>query len=161
MNQTSTNIFKLIMACFLVVGSLSNVSAQCTNNGVFYDDLTPTGVGEASSGFTSCAYGGEYYTVSVVTGNVYNFNTCGSTYDTQITLFTNTGGYLAYDDDGSVCGSGASDLTWTATNRNSSCTDESVQLCYKSDLCSFGGYFGFRSIRRLRKLYRNISWSMY
>jgi hypothetical protein len=136
MNQTSTYIFKLIMACFLVVGSLSNVSAQCTNNGVFFDDLTPAGVGEVNSGFTSCAYGGEYYTVSVVAGNVYNFNTCGSTYDTQITLFTNTGGYLAYDDDGSVCGSGASDLTWTATITGTVRVQMNQYNCITNQICA-------------------------
>ncbi len=90
--------------------------SQCANNGVFYDDLTPLGVGVANASSTPCAYGGEYYTVSVVAGNTYNFNTCGTSYDTQITLRNNAGGgLLGYDDDGSTCGNGASNLTWLST----------------------------------------------
>lgn len=128
---------------------------QCINNGVYYDDLTPFGVGLANSGYTSCAYAGEYYTVSVSAGNTYNFNTCGAGYDTQLTLFTTGGAYLAYDDDGSVCGDGAeSDLTWTATftgtvriqlneyncTTNSTCTPLEVVLVSVASSCE--GYIG-------------------
>ena len=115
MNQIFTRLKLFLFGLAIFISSIE-MNGQCANNGVFYDDLTPTGVGAANSAFTGCAYGGEYYTVSVVAGNTYNFNTCGSTYDTQITVRNNAGGaLLGYDDDGSICGSGASDLTWTST----------------------------------------------
>lgn len=116
MNQmfTKQNLVGALFSVLMIVST--GIFAQCPNNGTFWSDLTPIGVGLTNAASTVCAYGGEYYTVSVTTGNTYNFNTCGSTYDTQLTLRNNvTGALLGYDDDSSPCGSGASDLTWTAT----------------------------------------------
>lgn len=126
--------FYLILFLTALVSSLGY--GQCANNGILYDDLTPAGVGLANSGYTSCAYGGEYYTVSVAAGNTYNFNTCGSTYDTQLTLFTNSGVYLGYDDDGSVCGSGASDLTWVATYTGVARIQMNEYNCVNNSVCA-------------------------
>jgi hypothetical protein len=51
--------------------------------------------------------------VNVVAGNVYTISTCGSTFDTQITLYNNAGGgSIGYNDDD--CGL-QSTVTWTAT----------------------------------------------
>ena len=88
------------------------LQAQCPNNNVLYNvSATPaTCPGTASVG---CIYGGEYVLVNVVAGNTYTFSTCGTLWDTQITLYNNTGGEaLGYNDD--FCGL-QSTVMWTAT----------------------------------------------
>jgi hypothetical protein len=58
-------------------------------------------------------YGGEYAAVQVENGGVYTFSTCGGgSWDTQLSLYTSTGTYLAYNDD--FCGL-QSEITWTST----------------------------------------------
>ncbi|MEO8588776.1 MAG: hypothetical protein ABI432_05355 [Flavobacteriales bacterium] len=84
---------------------------QCANDNV----LTGAAVTPPCPGSTAipCVQGGQYVLVNVVAGNTYTFNTCGAGFDTQITLFNNTGGgSLGYNDDG--CGL-QSTVTWTAT----------------------------------------------
>ncbi|MFZ4784664.1 MAG: T9SS type A sorting domain-containing protein [Flavobacteriales bacterium] len=113
------NFTKYLMTLLVMATSWSfwtEANAQCSNNNTYYTDITPLGVGTANSNGVTCNYGGEYCTVSVIAGATYNFTTCGATFDTQITLFNGAGvTALGYDDDGSICGSGNSDLTWTAT----------------------------------------------
>ena len=66
-----------------------------------------------STAIAYCVYGGEYYTVSVQAGEEYNFNTCGGSWDTVISLYDPfSGDLLGWDDDG--CGA-QSNLDWTAT----------------------------------------------
>jgi hypothetical protein len=57
-------------------------------------------------------YGGEYATVNVVNNSTYVFSTCGGSWDSQLTLYTTNGTFLAYNDD--ACGL-QSEITWTAT----------------------------------------------
>ncbi|MBL7941287.1 MAG: PPC domain-containing protein [Flavobacteriales bacterium] len=84
---------------------------QCANNNTFWTALNPTGPGNSQS--TGCIWGGEYVTVNVCIGATYTFSTCGSTWDTQITVYASTGGgSLAYNDDG--CGM-QSLVSWNAT----------------------------------------------
>lgn len=105
-----------LVCCALVwVASLpALVSAQC-GQGVFYKDLTPDPItGTASD---PSVFGGEHVTVSVVAGNVYKFSTCNTDpffggFDSQLTLFDNTGAVVGYDDDGCAP---FSQITWTAT----------------------------------------------
>jgi Secretion system C-terminal sorting domain len=116
MNQNST-FTKCLLAMFLVFSSFVGVEvhAQCANNNTFYSvDLTPFGVGSINSAYYSGMWGGEYCTVTVCAGATYSFTSCGSTYDTQITLYEPFGSVnLAYDDD-SGCGFGSSYVEWTA-----------------------------------------------
>lgn len=94
-----------------LIGLAGSVLGQCANN----NTLTGAAVTPTCSGTTSvpCVQGGQYALVNVVAGNVYTFSTCGATFDTQITLYNNTGGgALGYNDDG--CGL-QSTVTWTAT----------------------------------------------
>ncbi len=85
--------------------------AQCANDNVFWTALNPTGPGNTQT--TSSIWGGEYVTVNVCAGATYTFQTCGSSFDTQITVYNSTGGTsLAYNDDG--CGL-QSTITWTST----------------------------------------------
>ncbi|MCB0783586.1 MAG: hypothetical protein KDC02_05025, partial [Flavobacteriales bacterium] len=87
------------------------VFPQCGNDNV----QTGTAVTPNCPGTTtiSCVQGGQYALVNVVAGNTYTFSTCGATFDTQITLYNNTGGpSIGYNDD--ACGL-QSTVTWTAT----------------------------------------------
>ncbi|MBP7409309.1 MAG: T9SS type A sorting domain-containing protein [Flavobacteriales bacterium] len=83
---------------------------QCTNN----NTLTGAAVTPTCPGTTNipCVQGGQYALINVVSGNTYTFSTCGASFDTQITLFNNTGGgSLGYNDD--ACGL-QSTVNWTA-----------------------------------------------
>ena len=86
-------------------------SGQCTNNNV----LTGAATTPACSGTTTipCVQGGQYALINVVAGNTYTFSTCGASFDTQITLFNNSGGgTIGFNDD--ACGL-QSTVNWTAT----------------------------------------------
>ncbi len=114
MNSTVTLIkSRLLLAVFMALAIAS--SAQCPNDGLFYDDFTPTGPGSAGAASFTCTWGGDIYTISVIAGETYSFNTCGTSWDTQLTLRDNAFNFIDYDDDGAACGSGASEIIWTAT----------------------------------------------
>ena len=100
-----------IALLLLASGSAAWVFPQCGNDNV----QTGTAVTPNCPGTTtiSCVQGGQYALVNVVAGNTYTFSTCGATFDTQITLYNNTGGpSIGYNDD--ACGL-QSTVTWTAT----------------------------------------------
>ncbi|MBI4646919.1 MAG: gliding motility-associated C-terminal domain-containing protein [Bacteroidia bacterium] len=111
---------KRLFYCFIAI-SLSGfifstrVFSQCANDNTLWVDLTPPSCPGTNS--TSCIFGGEYCTVSVVSGNTYTFQTCGDTdFDTQITTYNQgTGAQISYDDDGCGTFAGPSTITWTAT----------------------------------------------
>jgi len=105
-----TSFLGLFVLCSLLL--THNLKAQCPYDNSFWADLTPTGVGNTAT--QGCAFGGEYYTVSVVSGDQYVFSTCGDTaFDTELTLYNATGTtVLGHNDD--ACGS-QSEITWTAT----------------------------------------------
>ena len=95
-----------------IASSISLLSfGQCTNNNV----QTGVAVTPPCPGNTTvpCVQGGQYALINVVAGNTYTFSTCGSAFDTEITLYNNAGGAsLGYNDD--ACGL-QSTVTWTAT----------------------------------------------
>lgn len=103
-------IVRLLLAGLSMPGAVV-AHAQCANNNTLYNvNATPACPGSITVG---CVWGGEYVLVNVVAGNTYTFSTCGAPFDTQITLYNNTGGgSLGYNDDG--CGL-QSTITWTAT----------------------------------------------
>lgn len=99
------------MLMILLVSWTDEVFAQCANNNSFWEDITPFGVGFTAT--STCMYAGEYCTVDVCSGAQYIFSTCGDAgYDTEITLYSSTGTWLGYDDDGCIP---ESYLVWTAT----------------------------------------------
>ncbi len=103
----------LISIAFLIFtcGTWGVANAQCANDNVFWTSLNPTGPGNTQT--TSSIWGGEYVTVNVCAGAAYTFQTCGSSFDTQITVYNSTGGAsLAYNDNS--CGL-QSTVTWTST----------------------------------------------
>ena len=113
MKQTFTNLNKLLLLLLMTVVSFS-ASAQCPDDGVLWPvDLTPAGPGETGS--FGCVYGGEYYLFTAVAGETYYITSCGSPYDSQITLRDIDGNFLAFDDDSAPCGGGAAAITWPAT----------------------------------------------
>jgi len=85
--------------------------AQCANdNALTGSAITPPCPGTTT---VSCVQGGQYVLVNVTLGNTYTFSTCAAFWDTQITLYNNTGGLsLGYNDD--ACGL-QSTVTWIAT----------------------------------------------
>jgi len=86
--------------------------AQCPNNNTVIAGgaITPPCPGTMT---VPCVNGGQYALINVTAGNIYTFNTCGGTYDTQITLYNNAGGgSLGTNDD--YCGL-QSQVTWVAT----------------------------------------------
>lgn len=100
-----------VLLAFLSISSL--VSGQCANNNTLFSvNATPASC--PGSITANCVFGGEYVLVNVVAGNTYTFSTCGgAAWDTQITLYNNTGGgALGYSDD--ACGT-QSTVTWVAT----------------------------------------------
>lgn len=101
---------QLLLSAFLVFSVLPSFS-QCANNNTYWTALNPTGPGNTQT--TGCIWGGEYVTVNVCQGASYTFATCGSGWDTFITVYPSTGGgALGWNDDG--CGL-QSTVTWTAT----------------------------------------------
>lgn len=106
-----SSVFNLVL-CLLLLVMASQAYGQCANN----NTLTGPAITPPCPGSTTapCVQGGQYALVNVVTGNIYTFSTCGgATFDTQITLYNNTGGAsLGYNDDGCAP---QSTVTWTAT----------------------------------------------
>lgn len=102
----------LLIVPVLWTGAL--LRAQCTNNNTLLGAaITPPCPGSTTS---ACVTAGQYILVNVVAGNTYTFNVCTAAWDTQITLYNNTGGgSLGYNDD--FCGPTgfASQVTWVAT----------------------------------------------
>lgn len=87
----------------------TGVFAQCSENNTYDGDLTPTGVGDTQT--ESCATAGDYYVVTVCDGADYTFSTCGSSWDTRLTLYYDTGTFI--DDNDDSCGN-QSEITWTS-----------------------------------------------
>jgi len=107
---------KKIYLFLLVLSSLSTSYSQCTATSLYpANTLTPTA---AWTSVSNANYAGEYANINVVTGNIYEFSTLASdgsdvTYDSQLTLRSNTGALLSYNDDFGA--NAQSYISWTAT----------------------------------------------
>ncbi len=77
----------------------------------FWLDLTPTGNGDTQTSF--CTYAGDYNTFTANVGYTYTFSVCGGSYNSAITMYTNSG-VLLYSQN-STSGNGCETWTWTAT----------------------------------------------
>ncbi|MFN0030840.1 MAG: T9SS type A sorting domain-containing protein [Flavobacteriales bacterium] len=72
----------------------------CPNNNTYYGDMTPAGVGSFYTETLNNVWGGDYYTLDVCEGAEYTISMCGSSWDSQITLYDElTGDFLFYSDD--------------------------------------------------------------
>lgn len=107
-----------ILSYVFVFFSIGDVFSQCgfnnqQENGV---TITPT-----CNNQSTAVGSGAYQRFTITSGVVYEFNTCGATYNTQISGFNSSGTYVGLfnDDNGTgnnACGGGtASGLNWTAT----------------------------------------------
>lgn len=105
--KTSTQI--KVIAIIVGILLLFTGRAQCPNNNTQYGSINNLSPGQTATVY--CMYGGEYATVQVQNGSTYTFSTCGGSWDSQLSLYTNNGAYLAYNDD--YCGL-QSQITWTA-----------------------------------------------
>jgi hypothetical protein len=117
MKMTSTKgLLYALLCCVLMHWAPLQSNAQCTNNNTLFDVTMITNQGGDFDQILNI-WGGEYINFDVCQGATYLFSTCGTTWDSQITLYDSFGNYLAYDDDG--CNDGitesASELQWTAT----------------------------------------------
>lgn len=98
-----------LLICTIINSQLA--LAQCPNNNTPYGFISSLSPGQTATVY--CMYGGEYATISVVANSTYTFSTCGGSWDSQLTLYTNSGTFLAYNDD--ACGL-QSEIIWTAPN---------------------------------------------
>lgn len=103
----------LCVVCFTGMIPVDGLS-QCGNNNLLYSvNMTPASAGSTVT--NTCFWGGDYANVNVIAGQTYVFSTCGTYWDTSITLYNSAGGgALAYNDDSAACGFQSS-ITWTAT----------------------------------------------
>ena len=102
---------KKITILFLLTLNFVSFS-QCPMDNTLYGNFSIPTVGGSQS--TAFAWGGDLYTLDVITGSVYEISTCSSSsFDSEITLYDNTGsGLLGYNDDS--CGL-QSFISYTAT----------------------------------------------
>lgn len=100
-----TTVLLLFVAGFLQ----GNVQAQCSG-GTLSGTIAPTVAWQT----IGCVTGGQYYNFTGIAGNVYTFTFCNNggsaSWDTQLTVLSNFGGALAYNDD--ACGV-SSEVSWT------------------------------------------------
>ena len=112
------------------------LNAQCTALSLYPSGaVTPTA---AWTDVNGCNFGGEYALVNVTAGNLYEFSTCAAngstiTFDSELTLRTNTGALIAYSDD--YCGT-QSYVSWTATYTGQVQIHLHVYPCASNSLCS-------------------------
>lgn len=85
--------------------------AQCAFGGINYGDVTPAGVGNTVT--VGNVWGGDQYSLQATAGCTYQVSMCGTTWDTQITVFNAAQVAVAYNDDS--CGL-ASFVTFTAAS---------------------------------------------
>jgi hypothetical protein len=100
----------LLAICF---GFTQSVYSQCGNNNVYYTDLTPSGVGETAT--SNCTNGGEYNTFYACQGAQYTISTCGSAFNTVVTMYWHVSGDYIYYTNSNNCTSNHETFTWTAT----------------------------------------------
>lgn len=83
------------------------VNSQCACNTAYsYGniDVSSFAIGQTGT-ITTCQWSREYSTIyNTINGAIYLISTCGTNYDTQLTIYTPSCGYIAYNDDnGPAC----------------------------------------------------------
>ena len=127
---------KKIYLSLLTIAFSYVLNAQCTAVNLYpFSAVTPTA---AWTDVNACNYAGEYALVNVIAGNIYEFSTCAAngstiTFDTELTLRTNTGALIAYSDD--YCGI-QSYVSWTATYTGQVQIHLHEYTCLSNSICS-------------------------
>jgi hypothetical protein len=96
---------------FLLAFASTKSWSQCAFGGTNYGDVTPAGLGQTIT-LLNFVWGGDQYNLNAVAGCEYTVSMCGTTWDTQITIFDPTLAAVEYNDD--FCGL-QSQITFTAT----------------------------------------------
>lgn len=109
--------------------------AQPCTGGTFSGNLTMT----SSFQTIPCIMGDQYYTFTAVLGNTYIFSFCqgggASTWDTELTLLTNTDVPVIYND--FACNPGnRSEITWTATSSGTFRILATEWPCFNNATCA-------------------------
>lgn len=105
------------LTTFLLTAALGlaglNLHAQiCGDNNITqFAVVTPTCPGTVN---TNNVPSGNYLTINITAGNTYTFSTCGSGFNTLLTLWNGAAFVAENDDAGGACGT-RSTLVWTAT----------------------------------------------
>ncbi|MBI1266927.1 MAG: hypothetical protein GC193_05790 [Cryomorphaceae bacterium] len=99
---------KIAFLCIAIFSSFLGAS-QCGFGGTNYGDVTPTGVG--STFVVTNVWGGDQYSLQASAGCTYQISMCGTSWDTQITVFNPSQVVVGYNDDS--CGL-ASFVSFTA-----------------------------------------------
>ena len=103
---------KIILFICLLISFILNAQVPCPNDNSFWLDLTPSGVGITNSSF--CTYAGDYNTFTACSGVTYSINVCGSSYNSAVTMYSNSGTLLYSQNNTS--GNGCETFTYTATS---------------------------------------------
>jgi hypothetical protein len=118
--MTTTLRSQFVVALFLLLGGIlhsESVTAQCSCNVSDFGTLSVAGWTVGQSGnITTCQWGGERGAITnTVAGAVYRVSSCGAGYDTQLTIYTGTCGFIAYNDDnGPACSGLAASVDFTS-----------------------------------------------
>ncbi len=101
--------------------SSSSAYAQCACSGNTWGSVDVSGWAVGQTQTVSCIYGGERTPIlNTVSGAVYRFSTCGTSWDTQVSIYSNPGcAYLGYNDDnGPGCTGLQASVNITSTGGN-------------------------------------------
>jgi hypothetical protein len=95
--------------------------SQCNNGSNYYPSSIYTPSPNSWGAASTCNWAGEVIRVSIISGDTYQFSTCGNYgsitagYDTQLTLRNENGAVVAFNDDYFGCTGYTSYINWTAT----------------------------------------------
>lgn len=108
------------LSCVLVMGVFlfpSEALAQCSLTGAVANNTTPiTPPCGGTPGGTASVGSGTYTNFSVINQACYAFSTCGSGFDTQVTLYNTGTAVLDYNNNnGPECGGPEASVHWAAT----------------------------------------------
>ncbi|MFT4777681.1 MAG: hypothetical protein ACI923_000200 [Flavobacteriales bacterium] len=111
-------------------------SGQCAFGGLNYGNVTPVTIGETVE-LLGFVWGGDQYTLQATAGCVYTVSTCGTSWDTQITIFDASQTSVAYNDD--ACGLQSS-VTFTAAQSGAYTIQVNQYFCASNSIGA--EYFG-------------------
>ncbi|MEZ4979098.1 MAG: HYR domain-containing protein, partial [Chitinophagales bacterium] len=135
---------KFLLLSFSILLFTAKVYSQCACAATNYASVDVNcWVPGQSATITTCQYGGERATIlNTVAGAVYRISSCGAGYDTQLSIYTTSCAFVAYNDDnGPACGGTASSVQFTSPggdlysvlnqyycSTNTTCTGISIQM---------------------------------
>lgn len=113
---------KRIISLLIFITILSfPVLSQCNNGTNYYPSSIYTPSADSWGYASACNWAGEVIRVNIISGDTYQFSTCGNygsstaSYDTQLTLRDESGAVVAFNDDYFGCTGYTSYINWTAT----------------------------------------------